>query len=137
MLRGVGKEYYYIDIFDKDKGKQRHVPIHRIVYTSWVDDIEECQQVNHKDDNTKNNTLQNLYVGNQADNIVDCKNNKHRVGNVCILKLFDTKLNKEVEFCPANNFIDYSGHTNKSGSIQKMFDKQWFKTRYKILKYEK
>lgn len=108
-----------------------------MVYIAWVDDINEDQQINHKDDNEKNNFLQNLYVGNQEENIKDCLTNKHKVGNIFILKIFDKKINKEVTFCPANKFIDYSGHTNKSGSLQKFFDKQWFKNRYKILEYRK
>ena len=85
----------------------------------------------------KNNFLQNLYVENQEENIKDCLTNEHKVGNIFILKIFDKKINKEVTFCPANKFIDYSGHTNKSGSLQKFFDKQWFKNRYKILEYRK
>lgn len=108
-----------------------------MVYIAWVDDINEDQQINHKDDNEKNNFLQNLYVGNQEENIKDCLTNEHKVGNIFILKIFDKKINKEVTFCPANKFIDYSGHTNKSGSLQKFFDKQWFKNRYKILEYRK
>ena len=118
-------------------GKQVHTPVHKMVYMAWVDNIEENQQINHKDDNEKNNSLQNLYVGSQKDNIGDSSKNKHRVGNIFILKVFDKKINKEIEFCPANKFIEYSGHTNKSKSLQKFFDRKWFKNRYKVLKYKK
>lgn len=138
LLRGKGdKKYYYIDIFDNKKGKQIHIPIHKIVYVAWVDNIENGQQINHKDDNERNNCLQNLYVGNQKENIEDCLKNSHKVGNVFVLKILDKKLNSEIEFCPANKFIDYSGHTNKSKSLKKFFDKKWFKDRYEILEYKK
>lgn len=50
-------------------GKQVHTPVHKMVYIAWVDNIEENQQINHKDDNEKNNSLQNLCVGSQKDNI--------------------------------------------------------------------
>ena len=132
-----GKTYLYIDIFDAGKYKQKHVFIHRIVYEAWVDKITNNQQINHKDDNSKNNELSNLYLGSQQENISDCFDNNHRVGNVFKLVLYDKDKNKIITFCPANNFIKYSGHKNKSGSLQKFFAKQWFKKRYKIIDYKK
>lgn len=48
-----GKIYYYIDIFNSERHKQQHVPIHRIVYDAWVDRLESNQQINHKDDNSE------------------------------------------------------------------------------------
>lgn len=132
-----GKIYYYIDIFDSEQHKQKHTPIHKIVYEAWVDKIKSNQQVNHKDDNSENNTLSNLYVGSQQENINDCFDNKHRVGNVFKLTLYDNEKDKIITFCPASDFIEYSGHTNKSGSLQKFFTKQWFEKRYKIINYER
>ena len=46
------------------------------------------------------------------------------------------KINKIVSFCPARNFIEYSGHSNKSGSVNKFFSKNWFKKRYKIIEFK-
>lgn len=107
------------------------------MYEAWVDEIKDNQQVNHKDDNSKNNALSNLYVGTQQENINDCRDNKHKVGNVFKLTLYDREKDKVITFCPASEFIDYSGHTNKSRSLQKFFTKQWFQKRYNIIEYKK
>ena len=132
-----GKTYHYIDVLKKEQHKQKHIPIHRIVYEARVDTIKNNQQINHKDDDSENNTLTNLYIGNQQENIKDCLKNKHRVGNVFELILYDNEIDKVITFCPAGEFIKYSGHSNKSGSLTKFFTKQWFRNRYKVIKYER
>lgn len=33
--------------------KQAYIPVHKMVYMAWVDNIEENQQINYKDDNKK------------------------------------------------------------------------------------
>lgn len=131
-----GKTYLYIDIFDVDTKKQKHVPIHKMVYEAWVDEIKDGQQINHKNDDSTDNSLNNLYIGTQKENINDCFKNNHRVGFIHKLILYDKEKNKVLTFCPASNFIDYSGHTNKSRSLKKIFNKQWFNKRYKIIEYK-
>ena len=136
FYRGVqGKLYPYVCIYYQ--GKQRKFAVHRLVYHTWVHPLSKGQQVNHKDDNVNNCHYTNLYVGTQKDNIGDCVANEHRVGNVFYLTLFDKLLNKVISFCPARNFITYSGHTNKSGSLNKFFSKHWFKKRYEILEFKR
>lgn len=135
-LRGKdNKLYCSVDI--NIDGKQKHIPVHKMVYESWVRELEPNEQVNHIDDNQMNNNLDNLYTGTQKENIKDCINNGHRVGNINYLTLFDKDKNKVISFCPANDFIEYSGHPNKSGSLQKFFSKNWFRKRYEIIEYKK
>lgn len=135
LLRGRGaKRYFYVDIFFD--GKQHHVPIHRIVYTSWIGEIPAGGQINHIDDNSENNYYKNLYCGNQKQNIHDCFINNHRCGNVWYLTVFDKEKNKIVSFCPASKFIEYSGHPCKNRNVNRCFSRNWFKKRYSIIEYK-
>ena len=134
-VRGKEKQYYSVDITIDHS--QKHIPVHKIVYDTWVKKLEPNEQVNHRDDNSLNNNANNLYVGTQKENIQDCINNNHRVGNVFYLTVFDKKVGKVLTFAPSKNFIEYSGHSNKSGSLNKFFSKQWFKQRYEIIEYKR
>ena len=134
-VRGKEKQYYSVDITIDHS--QKHIPVHKIVYDTWVRKLEPNEQVNHRDDNSFNNNASNLYVGTQKENIQDCINNNHRVGNVFYLTIYDKKINKTLTFCPASNFIKYCGHSNKSGCLNKFFNKQWFKKRYEIIEFKK
>lgn len=135
LYRKIGdKLYAHVDIYID--GKQKHIPIHKLVYVTWVGEIPSNLQINHKDDNSLNNNYLNLYVGTQKDNIKDCINNNHRVGNVFYLTLHDKKLDKVVTFCPASDFIDYCGHPCNNGCIKRFFKRNWFKKRYEILEYK-
>ena len=69
--------------------------------------------------------------------LVIVKKNNHRIGNMFYLTLFDKEKDKIITFLPSSNFIKYSGHTNTSGCINKMFNKNWFKKRYEILEFKK
>ena len=40
--------------------------IHKMVWLTWVSKDLEGKQINHKDDNKLNASLDNLYVGNQS-----------------------------------------------------------------------
>lgn len=134
MIRGIkNKQYYYIDI-NFGKGQQ-HYYIHHIVYETWIGDIPEGQLVLHKDDNQFNNNINNLYLGAQQQNIQDCINNNHRVGNTWILTIWDKKLQETKTFCPASDFITYSGHPCQNGGIKRMFTRNWFKQRYEVIDY--
>lgn len=127
------KTYYYIDI-NFGEG-QKHIYIHRIVYETWIGPILPGEQINHKDDNTLNNHYSNLYVGSQQKNIQDCIKNEHRVGNCWILTVYDKEKQKTLTFCPAKDFIDYSGHPCSNGCLNRIFTRNWFKQRYNIISY--
>lgn len=134
MLRGPkNKKYHYVDI-NFGEG-QKHCMVHRIVYETWKGEIPKDLYVLHKDDNSLNNAVENLYLGTQKENIADCKNNNHRVGHTWILTLYDKKEKQKVTFCPARDFIQYSGHTSANGSVKRMFTRNWFKQRYEIIDY--
>lgn len=131
--RSGNKKYAYIDI-NFETG-QKHVPTHRIVYETWVGPLKNGEQVNHLDDNSLNNNLSNLYAGSQKENIQDCFKNNHRVGNCWILTIFDKEKQKTITFCPAKDFIEYSGHSCQNGGVSRMFTRNWFKKRYDIISY--
>ena len=134
MLRGQkNKKYYYIDINFGDG--QQHYPIHKIVYETWIGEIPNEMLVLHKDDNQLNNNFNNLYLGNQKDNIQDCQSNQHKVGNTWILTVYDKQIKETITFCPANKFIEYSGHPCRNGGVSRMFTRNWFKNRYEIIDY--
>lgn len=134
MLKGPkNKQYYYVDI--NFGNGQRHCYIHKIVYETWIGEIPKDKQVLHKDDNQFNNNINNLYLGDQKQNIQDCKDNNHKVGNTWILTIFDKEKNETITFCPASDFIAYCGHPCQNGGIKRMFSRNWFKTRYDIIDY--
>ena len=111
--------------------------VHRLVYEHWVGKIPFGMQINHKDDNPVNNHYSNLYVGTQKDNVSDCIKNKHRIGNVYYLIVHDKITNKQITFCPAYEFIKYSGHSCNNGNLRRIFTKKWFNKRYTVIEYKK
>lgn len=123
--------YHRVDI------NRKHVKIHRLVYITWVGEIKDGEQINHRDDDKDNNHYTNLYKGDQKQNIQDCINNNHRVGNVWYLTIYDRKEEKTISFSPASDFIKYSGHKCENGSVKRMFTRNWFRKRYEIIDYKK
>lgn len=130
-----GKKYYRVDI-NTPQGK-KHFTVHRLVFESWVRPLRKGEQVNHKDDNGLNNTIENLYTGNQKDNINDCFINEHRVGNAFYLTIYDKKVQIILTFCPAQKFIEYCGHPSKNGNISRFFKRNWFKKRYTLITFKR
>jgi len=129
------KKYLYVDIFVN--GKQRHMNIHRLVYSTWVGEIPEGLQVNHKDDNSFNNHYTNLYIGTQKDNIADSiKNGSHSISGMFYLTVFDKEKNQILTFCPSSDFIAYSGHPCANKSVKRMFKRNWFKKRFEVLEFK-
>ena len=116
--------------------KQKHYKVHKLVWITWVGNIPAGLQINHKDDKKNNPSLDNLYLGTQKENIADCVDNGTRVGHVWSLCVYDKQTKETLTFCPAKNFIDYSGHSCASGSIKKMMNKNWFKERYNVIYYK-
>ena len=122
--------YKMVDIHGK------HMRIHRLVYLTWIGEIPKDCQINHKDDNKHNNHYTNLYAGTQKENMMDKSDNGHSIGNTYYLTVLDKKENKVITFCPAYEFIGYSHHSCKSGSLSKMFKREWFRKGYKIVEYK-
>ena len=68
LEQAIDKDGYpRVDIHSK------HIKIHKLVYLTWIGEIPQGLQINHKDDNKMNNHYSNLYVGTQKQNISDCK----------------------------------------------------------------
>ena len=105
------------------------------MYETWIGEIPPGAFILHKDDNQFNNNFNNLYLGSQRENIADCQKNGHRVGNTWILTVYDKQEKKTITFCPAYNFIEYSGHPCQNGSVKRMFTRNWFKKRYEVIDY--
>lgn len=134
MTRGLkNKLYPYVDI-NFGEG-QKHCYIHKLVYETWIGEIPNNMYVLHKDDNQFNNNINNLYLGTQKQNIQDCINNNHRVGNTWILTIYDKEKKETFTFCPASKFIEYCGHPSANGSVKRFFTRNWFKKRYEIIDY--
>lgn len=130
----LGKLYKRVDI--RVDGKQRHMMIHRLVYDTWVSPITRNDQINHINDDSLDNRIENLYKGSQKSNIADCIKNGHRVGRIKYLTVFDKKVKKTLTFCPSSDFIEYSKHSCQNGSIKRMFNKNWFKKRYIVIDFK-
>lgn len=123
--------YHRVDIHGK------HMKVHKLVFLTWVGNVPEDMQINHRDDNKNNNHYTNLYAGSQKDNVCDCIRNDHRKGNIHYLTVLDKKIGKVITFSPCSDFIGYSGHPCGNRSVKRMFSKNWFKTRYEIIDYSK
>ena len=128
------KLYKRVDI--RVDGKSRHMMIHRLVYDTWVSPITRNDQINHINDDSLDNRVENLYKGSQKSNIADCVRNGHRVRHIKYLTIFDKKVKKTLTFCPSSDFIEYSKHSCQNGSIKRMFNKNWFKKRYIIIDFK-
>lgn len=130
----LGKLYKRVDI--RVDGKPHHMMIHRLVYDTWVGPITRNDQINHINDDSLDNRVENLYKGSQKSNIADCVRNGHRVGHIKYLTVFDKKVKKTLTFCPSSDFIEYSKHSCQNGSIKRMFNKNWFKKRYIVIDFK-
>jgi ureidoglycolate hydrolase len=74
--------WYIIVSFSKNNiPNKRKFSVHRLVAQAflWLDIDSLVLVVCHKDDNKSNNTVENLFIGTQADNIQDCVNKWRQV----------------------------------------------------------
>lgn len=53
------------------------------------------------------------------------------------LVVYDKVKHKTLSFIPSYRFIDYCGHKCKNLNVTRMFNKNWFKQRYTVLKHKK
>lgn len=130
---------YHIDLdgYPRVDIHGKHMKIHKLVYLTWIGEIPEGLQVNHKNDDKMDNHFTNLYVGDQFDNIQDKINNGHAVGNIFYLTILDKQKNRIMTFCPSSDFILYSGHPCENGSVSRMFRKNWFKERFEVIDFRR
>lgn len=130
---GLLKHYIDLDGYHRVDIHGTHKKIHRMVYLVWNGQIPEGMQVNHYDDNKDNNNKDNLYVGSQKENISDCCKNKHRVGNINSITVYDKEKQIIINFPTIKDFILYTEHSIQNGSLSHIKNKKWFMQRFDII----
>lgn len=114
-----------------------HMKVHKLVFLTWRGRIPEGMQINHADDDKNNNNSQNLYLGNQIENIADCIRNDHRCGNVFSITVFN-KITGCIESYPMiKDFLASTGHSVSNGALTKAMKRKWFQEKYEILNLER
>ena len=119
---GLLKQYIDHDGYRRVDIHGKYVKVHKLVYLVWNGQIPGGFQV--------------LYVGNQKENIRDCIENRHRVGHVTSIVVYDKKLRKRLRFPSVKDFLDYSDHPMSNGSLAHCKNKKWFQDRYDIIKQQ-
>jgi len=115
--KGLLKHYIDLDGYHRVDIHGKHQKVHKLVYLVWNGSVPSNVQVNHIDDDKDNNYYKNLYLGDQKDNISDCINNKHRVGNIQSVVIYGKLYNKIITFPTVKEFIAYTGHKISNGSL--------------------
>ena len=102
-----------------------------------VGDVDPDKLIRHYDDNKDNNHVSNLVAGTQKQNIEDAIRNGHRdlKGHTHTLTIRDKLTNDILSFCPAEKFIEYSGHSCQNGGVSRMMTREWFKKRFEVVEY--
>ena len=75
----TGKGMRYATVSYSENGKQYHAYVHRLVETAFIPNPKHLPQVNHKDGNPRNNTVENLEWVTQAQNT--CHAYEHGLAN--------------------------------------------------------
>ena len=121
----------------------RHTQVSHIVWDTWTneeryEDLPNGYGIRHVKDVPDDNRIENLMCGTQKENIADSYENGHKdiPANTWSLTLYDKVEDEVLTFCPASDFIEYSGHTSVNGGVNRMFNKLWFKKRYEIIEYK-
>lgn len=65
----TGRDYRYKAISYSENGKQKHITIHRLLGKAFIPNPENKPQINHKDGNPQNNSLDNLEWVTAQENI--------------------------------------------------------------------
>lgn len=72
--------YYRVHL--SKHGKARHIAVHRLVASAFLDNPNNLKLVNHKDGNKLNNTLENLEWVTYSQNLQHAYDSKLRIGNL-------------------------------------------------------
>ena len=69
------KGYVWVPLYDKMAKKDKSVYVHRIVAETFLDNLENKKEINHKDGNPQNNNVTNLEWVTRSEN----EQHKYRV----------------------------------------------------------
>lgn len=87
-MKGVPDSYGYLRLGLYKENKRKYNSIHRIVAESFIPNPENKPQVNHIDENIKNNTLKNLEW------VTEKENSNHGTRNIRMAKTKHKKIDR-------------------------------------------
>lgn len=68
------KGYQYLHLLNVETKERKHFSVHRLVALAFIPNIENKPEVNHKDKNKSNNSLDNLEWCTRKENVVHAQN---------------------------------------------------------------
>ena len=100
VIHHKNRDYIQHQIILHKNGKRKHFLIHRLVYQTFIGEIPNGYQIDHRDNNPQNNKLENLQLLTRSENIKKCFiDNPNLISNL-------EKLNpKKKIICLNNNTI--------------------------------
>ena len=104
----------YLRLFLCKNNKRKHLYLHRIIATAFIDNPEEKPQVNHIDENKLNNDLSNLEWCTVRENLIHGTRTK-RAAEKCFKKVIQLDLNDNV----LNEFESMRQAEQKTGVLVK------------------
>lgn len=104
----------YLRYFLCENNKRKHLYLHRIIATAFIDNPEEKPQVNHIDENKLNNDLSNLEWCTVRENLIHGTRTK-RAAEKCFKKVIQLDLNDNV----LNEFESMRQAEQKTGVLVK------------------
>ena len=131
------KHYIDLDGYHRVDIHGKHMKVHKLVYMTWIGELQSDELIRHYDDDKDNNHVNNLVIGTQKQNIEDSIRNGHRDrrGRTHTLIVYDKFTDECLAFCPADEIITYSGHSCQNGGISRMMSRDWFKQRFEVIEY--
>ena len=102
----------YLRLFLCENNKRKHLYLHRIIATAFIDNPEEKPCVNHIDENKTNNDLSNLEWCTVRENLIHGTRTK-RAAEKCFKKVIQLDLNDNV----LNEFESIKQAGQKTGAL--------------------
>lgn len=100
-----------------NKGERKGFLVHRLVYSTFVGEINENMVIDHIDQNKLNNELENLRMVTKSENTKNCS-------RIFTKKLMDIKSNNFINISKKYKNIDFSNYViNEYGQIKNKHNK--------------
>ena len=87
------KGYYQVRLFNKETPRGKLQYIHRLVYETFIGEITEGMEIDHIDDNTSNNSIENIQLISRRGNLTKYNRKKYGID----MRLQRDKLIKDYE----------------------------------------